>query len=200
LYFLKQVFFQRPGRLELKSPPHTCRVKILSELFPGARFIIMVRSPYAVIPSTINLWKTLYQSQSLQRPSWAGLEDAVFETFNLFFERLEQTRPLVSGERFCQVRFEDLAADPLGQMRRVYRNLGLGDFDRLRPALEGYLAVHPNYQGRPWELSPALRRRITEECRPYLERHGYLHVPAVGGFEEENVVARRGEKVAQVTA
>ncbi|MGB9004932.1 MAG: sulfotransferase [Candidatus Aminicenantales bacterium] len=192
MYFLKQVLFLRPGRLELKSPPHTCRVKVLSELFPEARFITMVRSPYAVIPSTINLWKTLYQSQSLQRPSWAGLEDAVFQTFNLFYERLEQSRWLVPGERFCQVRFEDLAADPLGQMRRVYEHLGLGDFDRLRPALEGYLAAHPHYRGRDWELSPALRRRITEECRPYLERYGYLHVPAIGGFEEEDVVARSG--------
>jgi hypothetical protein len=192
LYFLKQVLFLRPGRLALKSPPHTCRVKILSELFPGACFIAMVRSPYAVIPSTINMWKILCQSQALQRPSWARLEDAVFKTFTLFYERLEQSRSLVPGERFCLVRFEDLAADPWGQLRRVCEHLGLGDFDQLPPALDGYLASHPHYRGRPWELSPPLRRRITEECRPYIERHGYLHVPAVGGFEEKDVVAGGG--------
>jgi len=176
MYFLKQVLFLRRGRLALKSPPHTCRVNVLSKLFPGARFITMVRSPYAVIPSTINLWKTLYQSQALQPPDFAGLEDFVLGTFNLFFERLEQTRSLVPGRQFCEVRFEDLVADPIERMRGVYEHLDLGDFDRARPALENYLTTHPNYLGRSWELSPAMRRRITERCRRYLERHGYARL------------------------
>lgn len=194
IHFLKQLLFRHGGRLELKSPPHTCRVKVLAELFPGAHFIAMVRSPYAVIPSTIHLWKTLYRSQALQTPDWTGLEDDVFQTFKLFYKGLEDARSLLPGGRLCEVRFEDLVADPLGQMRRVTGHLDLGDFHRLRPALESYLATHPHYRGRTWELSPVMRRRIKAECRPYLERYGYLNAPGAGGFEEEDMGERGGGK------
>src|SRR5687768_18104609 len=43
----------------LKSPPHTCRVPTLLRLFPDARFVHIVRDPYAVYPSTLHLWRIL---------------------------------------------------------------------------------------------------------------------------------------------
>ena len=60
LGFLRRLTFKDPRRLILKSPPHTCRIKLLLELFPDARFVHIVRDPYVVFPSTVNLWKSLY--------------------------------------------------------------------------------------------------------------------------------------------
>ena len=60
--FLRMVTFRNPRRLVLKSPPHTARIKILQEMFPGALFLHIVRDPYVVFPSTVNLWKSLAET------------------------------------------------------------------------------------------------------------------------------------------
>src|SRR5260370_40110256 len=81
LRFLQQITFRDPRRLILKSPPHSCRIKVLLQLFPEARFVHIVRNPYVVFPSTVHLWKALYQKHGLQRPTFAGLDEHVFCTF-----------------------------------------------------------------------------------------------------------------------
>src|SRR5262249_34441633 len=40
--FLQALTYHDPRRLVLKSPPHSCRIKTLLELFPDARFIHIV--------------------------------------------------------------------------------------------------------------------------------------------------------------
>ena len=65
----------------LKSPPHTFRLPMLQQMFPQARYIHLVRDPYDVFPSTVRLWKSLYAAQGYQRPTYAGLEEQVLETF-----------------------------------------------------------------------------------------------------------------------
>jgi hypothetical protein len=46
-------------RLILKSPAHTARMKLLHELFPGAKFIHISRNPYEVYQSTQKLFMDL---------------------------------------------------------------------------------------------------------------------------------------------
>src|SRR5205085_3842132 len=79
--FLKRVTYKSGKRLVLKSPPHTARIKVLKDMFPGALFIHIVRDPYVVYSSTVNLWKTLYRTHGLQKPTYAGLEERVLATF-----------------------------------------------------------------------------------------------------------------------
>src|SRR5690242_3679963 len=117
LRFLRHLTAKDPRRLVLKSPTLTCRIPTLLELFPNARFIHIVRDPYVVFPSTINLWKSLYLAHGLQRPTYTGLEDYVFDTFTHLYARLEQSKHLLAPHRFHELRYEDLLADPLGQMR-----------------------------------------------------------------------------------
>src|SRR5207249_345241 len=58
--FIQELTLQHGGRrLILKSPPHTCRIRTLLELFPDARFIHIIRDPYVLYASTRRLWQTL---------------------------------------------------------------------------------------------------------------------------------------------
>ena len=130
LDLLRQVALRNPGkRLVLKSPTHTCRIKVLLEMFPDARFVHIVRDPFVVVPSTVHLWKTLYQAHALQRPTFEGLEEYVFQTFTRLYEKLEATRGLMPPAHFHELRYEDLVRDPLNQLRALYVQLGLGGFD-----------------------------------------------------------------------
>jgi hypothetical protein len=171
--FLRHLTFKDPRRLILKSPTHTCRIKVLLELFSNARFVHIVRDPYVVFPSTVNLWKSLYQTHCLQRPTYAGLEEEVFRTFSHLYAKLEEGRKLVEPSRFYELRYEDLIRDPVGEMRKLYDHLGLGEFDRLRPRLERYLAEQADYQTNRYQLTPELRAEIGRRWGAVIARYGY---------------------------
>jgi len=171
--FVRQLVYVRPGRVVLKSPPHTCRLPALLELFPQARFVNLVRDPYKVFPSTVRLWKGLYSSHGYQQPNFAGLEERVFETFSHMHQRLEATRSAVDPSRIYDLRYEDLVRDPLAQVREMYERLALGDFATAEPGLREYLDQRSEYKTNRHQLSPSTRAEIGRRWQPYFERYGY---------------------------
>lgn len=171
--FLKRIVYLNPKRIVLKSPPHTARIKVLLELFPDARFINIVRNPYVVFPSTVHLWKRLYTTHSLQRPTFEGLEEQVLETFVRMNRRYQETRQLIAPSRLFELRYEELTRDPLGQMRALYEHLDLGDFERVLPAMQQYLEDNKDYQTNRYEITPEMRRRVREHWHEFIEQYGY---------------------------
>ena len=142
-------------------------------MFPDARFVHIVRDPYVIYPSTIKLWKRMYRYHGLQKPRYEGLEEHVFNTFNRMYEVFEEDRKLVDPSRFCEVRYEDLVADPVGRMREVYERLELGDFEAARPGIDGYVERTKDYKVNRHELAPEVRDQVTKRWGAYIERYGY---------------------------
>jgi hypothetical protein len=175
LGFLRRVAWRAPQRrLVLKSPTHSCRIPILLKLFPDARFVHIVRDPYVVFPSTVNLWRTLYETHGLQKPTGAGLEDYVFATFRHLYGRIEKCRSLVPPGRFHELRYEDLIRDPEGELRRLYDRLDLGGFDGLLPRLRAWLAANAGYRTNRYRpLDPHLEAEITRQWGEVIRRYGY---------------------------
>jgi hypothetical protein len=171
--FLQTITFRNPRRLVLKSPPHTCRIKVLKEMYPDAIFIHIVRNPYVVFPSTVNLWKSLYRQHGMQTPTFAGLDEFVFQTFTRVYDKLEETRHLVDDDHFFELRYEDLVNDPIGQMRELYDHLNLGNFEAVLPAVETYLASVAGYETNRYELTPEQREQIAQRWGAVIARYGY---------------------------
>jgi omega-hydroxy-beta-dihydromenaquinone-9 sulfotransferase len=172
-WFLQCVTLQCPKRIVLKSPPHTCRIRTLLEMFPKAKFVHIVRDPYVIFPSTVNLWKRLYRDQGLQVPTCEGLDEHVFTTFTRMYETFERERELLAPGQFCEVRYEQLVADPIEQMRRVYAELQLGEFEAVRPAMEKYFAGKKGYKTNRYEMTPELHDEITRRWGTFLKQYGY---------------------------
>jgi hypothetical protein len=171
--FLRRLTFKDPRRLVLKSPPHTARIKVLLELFPDARFVHIVRDPFGVFPSTVNLWKSLYRAHGLQQPTFAGLDEHVLTTFNRLYRKLEEGRALVPSSHFFELRYEDLVRDPVNQMRALYEHLDLGGFEDYVPRLTKYLAGISDYETNRYEISPELRAEIAHRWGDVIRRYGY---------------------------
>jgi omega-hydroxy-beta-dihydromenaquinone-9 sulfotransferase len=178
--YCKRVCLNRPqARLVLKSPPHTCRIKTLLEIFPNARFVYMTRDPFETFPSTVHLWRTLFAKQGLQRPKYEGLEGRVFECFMYLHECFERDRALIPSGRLTEISFESLVADPLATIRKIYGELLEEDFDPARPAIERRLADRQSHSRNRYALSDEDRERIRARWRPYFLRHGYpLETPS----------------------
>lgn len=173
LGLLKRLTYRRSGRVVLKSPPHTARIKTILEMFPNARFVHIVRNPQVLFPSTVNLWKRLYRDEGLQMPTYAGLEEHVFETFNRMYAAFDRDRGLIPAGRFCEVRYEKLVADPIEQMRQVYEQLELGDFAQIRPAIETYFAGKKDYKTNRYQSSPETQAEVAKRWGWYAQRYGY---------------------------
>ena len=178
LRFLQALTLKHRKRLILKSPTHTCRIKVLLEMFPNARFIHIVRDPYVVFPSTLNLWKSLYRLFALERPTYAGLEDRVLDTFVRLYDKVDEGKSLVDFDRFYELRYEDLVRDPVGQMGTLYDHLGLGGFENVRPQLERYLGENRGYETNRYGLSDDQAEMITERWGKVIDAYGYERPPA----------------------
>jgi omega-hydroxy-beta-dihydromenaquinone-9 sulfotransferase len=172
-WFIQCLTLRACKRIVLKSPAHTCRIKVLLELFPKAKFVHIVRDPYVIFPSTINLWKRLYRDQGLQSPKFKGLEEYVYSNFERMYKIFERDRRLLAAGQFCEVHYEDLIARPIEQMRRIYAELELGDFDSVRPEIENYVAGQKDYKTNRYELSPENRAEISRRWKKYLVQYGY---------------------------
>jgi len=160
-------------RLVLKSPPHTARIPTLLELFPDARFVHLVRDPFAVYPSTLHLWRVLWTAHGLQRPAWDTLPEYVLRTFTELYARLVAARPLVPPGRLYDLRYEDLVRDPVGRLAELYRALDLGDFEPARPHVEAYLAGVKGYETSRHLLTPEERDTVDCRWREVIEQYGY---------------------------
>jgi omega-hydroxy-beta-dihydromenaquinone-9 sulfotransferase len=190
LWFLKCITLRQPKRIVLKSPPHTGRIKTLLEMFPDARFVHIVRDPYVIFPSTVNLWKRLYKDEGFQTPRFKGLEDHVFDTLLRMYGAFERDRDLIPAGRFCEVRYEDLVADPLGQMRRVYEELNLGGFEEALPALKKHMEGQADYKRNRYQIAPELRKEISRRWSAYIGKYGY----AMEGEESGEKAERKGRE------
>ncbi len=172
-WFLKCLTVQNAKRIVLKSPAHTCRVEVLLQLFPKARFVHIVRDPYALFPSTVRLWQRLSMDQGLQVPTFEGLEEQVLTIFEQMYQVFEEDRQLIDPSRFSEVRYEDLVADPVGQMERVYEELSLDGFDDVRPLLEERVAASADYKANRHQLAPEMRQAVSTRWAGYFEKYGY---------------------------
>jgi hypothetical protein len=171
--FLRKLTYRTGKRLVLKSPPHTARIKTLKEMFPGAIFIHIVRDPYVVFPSTVNLWRALYRSHGLQTPTCDGLEETVLRTFVRLHEKLEEGKKLIGPEQFYELRYENLVKDPVGEMAKLYAHFGFAGFEAYLPRLQEYLANVKNYETNKYQLTEEQRTLVTHRWGDVIRRYGY---------------------------
>jgi hypothetical protein len=172
-HFVKLLSVAADKRVLLKSPPHTGRIEVLTRLFPGAKFIHVVRNPYSLFPSTMRLWQSLDEVQGLQMPTGQGLEEYVFECLTRMYRGYEQQRQKLEASAVVDLRYEDLIADPVGEVARLYDRLQLGDFSLVRDKVAEFVGGQKDYQPNKHELDESLKARIRERWAEYFERYGY---------------------------
>jgi hypothetical protein len=178
--FIQALTYSKKKPLVLKSPPHTGQIGVLAELFPGAKFIHIVRDPYILFLSTRKTWQSLDRSQAFQRPHHKDLDEYILRSLVLMYEGFDRQCTAIDSSHICDVHYEDLVRDPVGQLRRVYAQLELGDFENIRESLESYLATQQDYQPNVYTLKPEIQAAIESRWSGYLEKYGYASTTSSG--------------------
>ena len=128
---------KKPGRWQLKSPHHAISLPALVAAFPGARIVLTHRDPAVCVASTASLVRSLSSSFSEARHErevgalWTDLLSAMGEGIERFAAS-GYAQPVV------HVPYAELTADPVGCVRRIYREVG----EELSPAAEAAMRKH----------------------------------------------------------
>jgi hypothetical protein len=172
--FVQKLSFKYGRPLVLKSPGHTCRIKILLELFPDARFVHIRRNPYDVFQSIEHTARKVTPWWALQRPDYRDLHERTLRQYRELYDVFFEERGLIPRGRFHEVGFEALEKDPVGQVRGIYEALDLPEFQSVEPELRQYVESLSGYEKNEFpELAPELRARIAREWRRCFEEWGY---------------------------
>jgi hypothetical protein len=89
------------------------------------------------------------------------------------YEAFERDRPLIPPSRFSEVRYEDLIVDPIAEMRRIYEELDLGEFEKALPALEKYAHGRADYRRNRYEIRPETAAEVARRWGDFMRKYGY---------------------------
>ena len=172
---LKKLSWKHQRPLVLKSPPNTCRIRMILEMFPDARFVHIHRDPYVVYQSTCRLHVKCMENYALQRrPAAEVLHSRVLRQYSQMFDAYFEERSLIPPDRFCEISYADLEADPVGQVRQIYEKLALPDFSVVEPAVREYVASLSGYEKNAHgELPSEVRDEIARSWRRSFEEWQY---------------------------
>lgn len=173
MWLLKSITVRAGKPIVLKSPPHTARVGLLAEMFPRAKFVHIVRDPFTVFSSTMRLWPSLIDQHALQRPRYDYLREYVYRSFERMYRAFEAQKDRIPPENFCELRYEDLVRDPVGQMQSIYERLNLGGFDAARPNIEAYMESQKDYKTNRHQIPLETRAEIARRWGPFMRQYGY---------------------------
>jgi hypothetical protein len=164
-----------PTRWVLKSPQHLEQFEPLLETFPDATFVVTHRDPVAVTVSMCTM--IAYSARvHLAKPDPRAL--AAYwsaRTADLLNACLAH-RDVLPDAQTIDVRLDDLVADELGTVARIYALAGQPLDASARAGMAQFVADHP--RGRHGTVVHDLdalgldHTRLRVELRPYAERFG----------------------------
>ncbi|MFO0880623.1 MAG: sulfotransferase [Gemmataceae bacterium] len=175
------------ARVLLKTPSHTARVEDLMKLFAdsdGVRFIHISRKPDSVFRSNVGLHRVLNGMYHLQEPlPEEEIERRIVDEYRATEDAYLEARSKVPAGHRAELRLEDLLADPVGQMKRLYQELGLPYTEEFEQRLLEYLDATKNYeQNAHREKDSEATRRLLEPVEPFRTTFGHDR-PAVAKQE-----------------
>ncbi len=174
LTFCKRLAYGDNRRIVIKSPAHTARISTLLEMFPDAKFVHIARDPYALYRSTVGLWRSLNAEEGLQvirDESWLG--PFVIDSLRRMYDAYLEDRTLLTEDQLVELRYEDLVSYPETQLRMVYERLDLGDFERVKPALDAHLHDVRDYRKNRHSIDDDVREGIRVQWARYFDEFGY---------------------------
>ena len=174
VWFLRKLTLKYQRPLILKSPPHTARIRLLLELFPDARFVHIHRDPYQVFQSCRHYYDTATWYSYLQRPDLNGIDDGIIRRYRQLHDAFFAERALIPAGRFHEIRYNDLVRDPIGEMRTLYQQLDLCEFESHAPGLSHYLDSISTYRKNQFHpLDKPIRERIATEWKRGFDEWNY---------------------------
>jgi hypothetical protein len=173
LTFVRKITLLTHKQIVLKNPYHTPRMLLLSEMFPGARFIHLVRHPYKIIPSSINMWHIVSQENSLKSGWQKPTIDETAEVLEKFMRYVKDNKSKLGNNEFAEVKYEDLEASPVEELKRIYSELNLEFSGEFESRIVQFMKEKKGYKKNVFNLSPGEKKIIYTRLSPWFQNYNY---------------------------
>lgn len=162
-----------------KRTSNNRRVPALEATFPGARYVHIIRDGRDVADSLLRVewWsrhRVWWDGRTAEQMERGGEDSLIIAARNWVYEMKELAWGLgtVDPERVLELRYEELLADPVNHLRRIFSFAGLSAADEcLERASRLGLRQRPPAWKRRW--SEAQLRGVMREQEPLLSGLGY---------------------------
>jgi hypothetical protein len=166
----------RPWRL--KSPAHVLSLDYLDRVFPEAKFVMTHRDPTDVILSVADVYADIVGgfTDHLDRRYLGELN---VQQWSIGMDRAVKFRDGGAEHRFFDIDFRAVQADPIGEVRRLYRWLGEPMTDEFETRMHAWWAdnadkrePHPKADAQAFGLDLNAIRPLFAD---YVERWRNVH-------------------------
>jgi len=177
LQTLQWVRRQPTTRWVVKAPSHLSSLPLLFSAYPDARVVITHRDPLRVIGSLADLMATLHWMHA-GHADYDVLVQFMAMGFEMQMDHVtaERDAGVIPESQIADVVYQELVADPMGVVERLYAGWGLPVTPGFRAALDGYLSARHHdrttrhdYTFADTGLDLAEHRALVA---PYMERFG----------------------------
>ena len=151
------------SHLVIKNSAHTARVLLLLQLYPNARFVLLKRDPIASIRSLVQVKQLLGGLMGFQAvPDQVRQVEETVAAHAELMGAFEASRAQIPPGQLVEVAYTDLIASPITTVERIYRELGIGGWQRARSSVRACAARAENYHPSAVKLNPAAEQRLQE--------------------------------------
>jgi LPS sulfotransferase NodH len=88
---------------------------------------------------------------------------------NSFFEQKEQ----IQKDRFVEVKYEDLIADPMKHIQHIYETLQIPGFETAMPEMMKYLTRQSEYKTNIYSIDERIVQHVNKNWKFTLDRWRY---------------------------
>jgi hypothetical protein len=142
--FLQHLQWRCPGRWVLKAPAHMFGFESLFSVYPDACVVMTHRDPIEVAASNASLTATLRSAFSDEiDPLEVGPECSRRWAEGMSRALRSRDHDCAPEERFLDLYYDDLVANPIGAVRKVYSHFDLPFPERLEERIEEFIDRNP---------------------------------------------------------
>ncbi|MDF1656310.1 MAG: sulfotransferase [Verrucomicrobiales bacterium] len=164
-FLVRKLNYAKNGRqLLFKNPPSTTRMKMILEMYPDARFVHIVRNPWEVYCSTRSHFPRVFNAFAWQSFQSVDVADYTMETYEKLMKRYLSDRDELKlpANQLVETTYEAITKNPLGEIGRIYDELGLGGKEEGLSEIGDYLDGLKDYQRNVHYVSEEESKEIRE--------------------------------------
>ena len=102
-----------------------------------------------------------------------GLAEKVLTQFSQMDEAYTADKALLKPGQITEISYDELVADPVGTLERIYSEIGIDGFEEKRALFEEFAASQKDYKKNRFSIAPEIAEQIAVRWKPYLDRYGY---------------------------
>lgn len=174
VYLMRKLYlYQDEKPLLIKNPVYTGRLKMLLEMYPEAKFVHIHRNPYEVFVSMRNFYRKLFAEFALQGYDHIDIDETILTVYERMMKALERDAEGLPADRYIELRYAELDAEPLAAVEQVYSALNLPGFEAGRSKFEAYLASIGGFEKNKFAYSSEAAAKVEDRLGYFLRKWAY---------------------------